>query len=104
TRVQRRPEEHGLLTRPSQENTDAVDLPRLLRLDGERRGEETASQRAEKRPARRHWITSSARWSIDGGIVRPSALAVFRLITSSTLVGGSIGRWAGLAPLRILPT
>src|SRR5215831_16601644 len=32
-------------------------------------------------------ITSSARESSEGGTVRPSALAVFRLMTSSYLVG-----------------
>ena len=36
---------------------------------------------------RSHSITSSARASSDGGISRPSALAVLRLITSSNLVG-----------------
>jgi hypothetical protein len=49
-------------------------------------------------------ITSSARESNEGGTVRPSALAVFMLITSSNLVGCSIGKSAGLAPLRILST
>jgi predicted ATPase len=49
-------------------------------------------------------ITSSARARIDGGIVRPSALAVFRLTIKSNLVGCSTGRSAGLAPLRILST
>jgi hypothetical protein len=34
-------------------------------------------------------------------MVRPSALAVFRLMTSSNFVGCSMGRSAGLAPLRI---
>ena len=34
--------------------------------------------------------------------MRPSALAVFMLITSSNLVGCSTGRSEGLAPLRIL--
>src|SRR5262245_36214399 len=52
----------------------------------------------------RHWITSSARSSTDGGIVRPRAFAVFRLMTSSNLVGCSTGGSAGLAPLRILST
>ena len=52
----------------------------------------------------RHWITSSARPSSDRGIVRPSAWAVFRLITSSNVVGCSTGRSAGFAPLRILST
>src|ERR1035437_9814012 len=32
-------------------------------------------------------ITSSARVSSDGGIVKPSALAVLRLMTNSNLVG-----------------
>ena len=51
-----------------------------------------------------HLITFSARIITTGGIVRPSALAVFRLITSSNLVGCSTGRSAGLAPFRILST
>ena len=37
-------------------------------------------------------------------MVRPSALAVLRLMTSSNFVGCSTGRSAGLAPLRILST
>jgi hypothetical protein len=49
-------------------------------------------------------ITSSARTSKEGGTARPSALAVFMLITSSNLVGCSTGRSEGLAPLRILST
>jgi hypothetical protein len=49
-----------------------------------------------------HWITSSARRSSDGGIVIPSAFAVFRLMTSSNLVGCSTGSTPGLTPLRIL--
>src|SRR6266536_2576978 len=53
---------------------------------------------------RTHSITSSARASRVGGISRPSALAVLRLITSSYLVGCSTGSSAGFAPLRIWPT
>jgi hypothetical protein len=49
-------------------------------------------------------ITSSALVSSVVGIVRPSALAVLRLITSSNLVGCSTGRSEGLVPLRILST
>src|SRR5207245_10633384 len=52
----------------------------------------------------RYWMISSARTRTDCGIVRPSALAVLRLITSSKFVGCSTGRSAGLAPLRILST
>jgi hypothetical protein len=48
-------------------------------------------------------ITSSARASSDGGTVRPSALAVLRLMTNSNLVGCWTGKSAGLAPLRIRP-
>jgi hypothetical protein len=40
----------------------------------------------------------------DGGIVRPRASAVFRLMTRVNVVGCSTGRSAGLAPLRILST
>src|SRR5262249_184669 len=49
-----------------------------------------------------HSITSSVRASSVGGTVRPSAFAALRLMTSSNLVGCSIGRSAGLAPLKIL--
>src|SRR5262245_7460876 len=51
-----------------------------------------------------YWMTSSARASTAGGIVRPRAFAVFRLITNSNLVGCSMGRSAGFAPLRMLST
>ena len=46
-------------------------------------------------------ITSSARASMISGMVIPIALAVFRLTTSSNLVGRSIGRSLGLAPPRM---
>jgi hypothetical protein len=45
--------------------------------------------------------TSSARASTDAGRSRPSALAVFRLTTSSYLVGVCTGRSAGFAPALI---
>src|SRR5678815_3811110 len=41
---------------------------------------------------------------IERGTVMPSALAVFRLMTSSNFVGCSTGSSAGLAPFRILLT
>jgi hypothetical protein len=44
-------------------------------------------------------MTSSARSSSEGGIVRPRALAVLRLMTSSNFVGRSIGNSAGLIDL-----
>src|SRR6516164_8199287 len=46
-----------------------------------------------------HWITSSARAISEGGRLRPSAFAVFRLITSSILVGCTTGGSEGFAPL-----
>src|SRR5262249_39005848 len=45
-------------------------------------------------------ITWSARASTDGGIVRPNAFAVLRLITSSYLGGACTGMSAGFSPLR----
>ena len=51
-----------------------------------------------------HSITSSARARSVGGTVRPSALAVLRLITNSILVGNSTGRSPGLVPFKILST
>ena len=38
-----------------------------------------------------------------GGTLTPSALAVFRLMYSSTLVASWTGKSAGLSPLRIRP-
>ena len=49
-------------------------------------------------------ITSSACSRADSGIVRPSALAVFRLIANSNTVGCSIGSSPGFAPRRIRAT
>ena len=40
--------------------------------------------------------------SSEGGTVRPSALAVLRLMMSSNLVGCSTGRSAALAPFQKL--
>src|SRR5262249_43800502 len=49
-------------------------------------------------------ITSSTRVSSDDGTVRSSALAVFRLITSSNLVAACTGKSAGFSPLRMRST
>ena len=51
----------------------------------------------------RYSITSSARASSVGGMSRPSALAVLRLITNSNLVDCTTGRSPGFSPLRIRP-
>src|SRR5436309_12332758 len=85
------------------QNSDAIDLPRLLRARRERpRGCRAADERDERAPF--HSITSSARASTPGGMVRPSALAVFRFITNSYLVGACTGRSAGFSPLRMRST
>lgn len=49
-------------------------------------------------------IRWSALSSSDGGIVRPSVLAVLRLTTSSNREACRMGRLPGSAPLRILST
>ena len=49
-----------------------------------------------------HSTTLSARCSNDGGIVRPSALAVLMLMTSSSLDDCSTGKSAGFAPFQDL--
>jgi len=49
-------------------------------------------------------VTWSARSSTDCGIVKPSALAVLRLMTSSKRLGCSMGRSPGLAPFKTLST
>ena len=59
-------------------------------------GQELPTTRWTHKDTPFYWITSSARSSSDGGIVKPSALAVLRLITNSNFVGCSIERSAGL--------
>ena len=48
-----------------------------------------------------HSMTSSALADSPAGTSRPSAVAVFRLITNSNLVACTTGRSAGFSPLRI---
>jgi hypothetical protein len=80
---------------------DAMQFPRLLRLDGERRQQEAESKHAGEYPSwpnrqsqignRKsfHWITSSARIRSDWGMVNPRSPAGFSLLTNSN---GSIRR------------
>src|SRR5262249_12140965 len=84
------------------DDTDARQLCRRLRFP--ERGRQYGDRASEKRTPARHRMTSSARASTDGGMVRPSAFAVLRLITSSNFVGCSTGRSLGFAPLKILST
>jgi hypothetical protein len=61
----------------------------LLCLDGDRRSEKIPGKTGNECASRDHWISSSARASSDGGIVRPNAFAAFMLMTSSKVVGCS---------------
>ena len=53
--------------------------------------------------SRPYSITSSAVASSDGGMVRSSALAVLRLITSSGLIGAWAGSSLGFSPVNRRP-
>src|SRR5215813_11523792 len=78
----------------------------LLRAHRKRPGDRRAPEKRDEIAPfhlRGHSMTSSARASSLSGIWRPSALAVFRLITSSKRVGCMTGRSPGLSPLRIRP-
>ena len=54
------------------------------------------------RGSRSYSITLSARSMITSGILMPSALAVLRLMIVSNLIGCSMGKSPGFAPLNIL--
>src|SRR5262249_35153939 len=68
-----------------------------------RRSRRRAAQDRDELAAH-HSITSSARTKNVSEIARPSVLAVLRLTMSANFVGCSIGRSAGLAPLRMRST
>src|SRR5262249_53100198 len=79
---------------------------RLLRARGRRPNERRRHGRAARQRdegASVHSITSSAMASSPGEKVTPRALAVWRLMMNSNFVGCTIGRSAGLAPLRMRP-
>src|SRR5438093_8705197 len=56
------------------------------------------------RTCRSYWMISVVCSMTDSGMLSPRALAVFKLMEMLNFVGCSIGRSAGLAPLRILST
>src|SRR5262249_59522027 len=93
-----------IVGREIHEHADAShSAGRLLRTRRERPRCRAAEQRDEL-AALHHSMTSSARASRLSGTVRPSAFAVFRLITSSYFVGACTGRSAGFSPLRTRST
>jgi hypothetical protein len=67
-------------------------------------GYHATSEKCQNRKSPLHSMTSSARASSVGGMDRPSALAVFKLIARSNLVGNWIGKSLGLAPLSMRST
>src|SRR5262245_28707886 len=78
------------------QHADPPHLLRLLRPGRDRPcGRRAAEQRDELAPP--HSITSSARASSGNGTMTPSALAVLRLITSSTFADCWTGRSAGFS-------
>jgi hypothetical protein len=80
---------------------------RLLRARRERPADSRAAEKRDELAASylcSHSITSSARASSVGGISRPSALAVLRLMINSKRVGCSTGKSPGFAPFKIFPT
>src|SRR5262249_34695833 len=99
---QRLQEHTHVLRTGSLKKANPGHVPCPLSLENECRGQDTSTHYGNERSPVLYSITSSARASTEGGMVRPRALAVFRLITSSYLLGCSTGRSAGLAPLRIL--
>ena len=103
--LQERPDanlEFRIIRSSRQKYPDAARGLALLRARRERpRRRRAAEQRDELAPL--HSITSSARASSEGGTSRPSALAVLRLMNSSTFVDCWTGRSAGFSPLRTLP-
>src|SRR5262245_40223956 len=91
---------YGAASRAMHQHADPPHPLGLLRARRERPRRRATEQRDEL--ASFHSITSSARASSVGGISRPRARAVLRLITNSNLVDCWTGRSDGFAPLRIL--
>ena len=94
---------------------NAVSCPQTD--EGARRNTRRSAANANSRPHKcavtsaqprwsstRYSMTWSARPSTDGGIVRPSALAVLRLMISASLDGCSTGNSPGFAPFKIFAT
>jgi len=84
----------------------AVQLaaPAVLLHEGAERGEEAEGDAGDEGSSVHHSMTRSARSSSDWGIVRPRALAVFRLISRLNVGDCSTGRSAGLAPFKMRST
>src|SRR5262245_33963713 len=82
---------------------DNRESARLLRACRQRPRHRSAAEQRRDELAALHSITSSAATCSVSGTLKPSAFAVFRLMTNSNLVGSRTGNSAGLSPLRIAP-
>ena len=76
-----------IIARRIEQHAEAIDPPELLGARGCAEEAYRAIRKQQDQVATPHSITSSARARIEGGTVRPSDLAVWRLMTSSNLVG-----------------
>src|SRR5216683_3005675 len=74
------------------ETGQPADLQGAPQVDPNRKFDPTLADARTRHSAAAYSITSSARASSDCGTVRPSALAVLRLITSSNVVGCWTGK------------
>src|SRR5262245_46348999 len=86
TLVERLETGNGGGARPAEEHSN-YRHGRLLLRSRRQRPRRRAAQQRDEGAAPHHSISSSARTSSRGGMSRPRALAVLRLISSSNLVG-----------------
>src|SRR5262249_14783194 len=93
----------GIVLGVEHQHADPPHVLGLLRARHERPRCRCAADKRDELAAPHYSITSSARASSVGGISRPSARAVLRLITSSNLVACTTGRSDGFSPLRMRP-
>src|SRR5215471_19080841 len=87
-----------------QEHADAPHFFALLRARRERPTGRRSTEQRDEIAAVYHSIARSARRSDRGGTVRPSVLAVLRLMTKEKRMGCSTGMSPGFAPFRTLST
>src|SRR6516162_3328806 len=90
---------HRVLLGPRDQPADPAHSLGLLCMPSEQQCRRPADNGDEFTPP--HSITSSAMPRTVAGTVRPSALAVLRLMINEYFVGYWTGRSAGLAPLRM---
>src|SRR5262245_51944580 len=90
-----------IVGRHSREHANATHTSALLRARHQRPCHRRAAEQRDELAAADHSITSSARASMSGGMSRPIAFAVLRLINNSNLTGAWTGSSLGFAPLRM---